>query len=270
MVFSRSVQDENLVSNMSVFVSIASYRDKMLTSTLISLYRNARSPQNVFCGILAQNKDSSELPDISKVSDYAKNIKVVVIPYYEAKGPLWARQLIIEKLYNKENYYLQIDSHMEFTHNWDDLLLSDLTSLPPQSLISCYPISELGKTNLVPHMISKIPYSKDTMIDKYQAKLLEPSDKPRMTAYLAAGFLFHKANLLNIYPKNKIPYLFQGEEMLLLRAYLKNGVQFYAPTRNVCSHYYIRNNEPKIWFDLPDWEAKERHALESLKMLLFC
>lgn len=243
----------------------------MLTSTLFSLYSKARYPKRIYCGILMQNKDKSEQYNLNSVSTYNQNIRSLVIPHYEAKGPLFARQMIIEHLYQNEEYYLQIDSHMEFSENWDELIMKDLNSLSQLSVISCYPISisMLGKTNLVPHMVEKESYFKDSVIDKYKATLLEPALSPRATPYLAAGFLFHRGTLLAVYPKDKIPYLFQGEEMLLLNSYKRAGAKVFAPTCNICAHNYIRNNEPKVWFDLPNWEVKERQALEQLKKLLF-
>ena len=41
----------------TIFISVASYRDPVCSTTLDSIYDNAAKPENVFVGICQQNKD---------------------------------------------------------------------------------------------------------------------------------------------------------------------------------------------------------------------
>ena len=42
----------------TIFISIASYRDRLCSQTLENLYKNAKFPQRIYVGICEQNKDS--------------------------------------------------------------------------------------------------------------------------------------------------------------------------------------------------------------------
>ena len=107
----------------NIFVSIASYRDDVCISTINSLYENAKYPDKVFVGICQQNYEDIDMDCLNndKLTFDKKlknNIRIIRIPYYDAKGPVYARYLcssLIDK--NKEKYYLQIDSHSIFIKN---------------------------------------------------------------------------------------------------------------------------------------------------------
>ena len=109
-----------------IFVSIASYRDDVSINTINSIYENANEPDNIFLGICPQiNKDidddSINNIKLSKLiidEKLKKNIRIIRIPYYDAKGPVYARYLCASLL-DDEMYYMQIDSHTTFIKNWD-------------------------------------------------------------------------------------------------------------------------------------------------------
>jgi len=249
---------------MSIFISIASYRDNHITNTIKSIYSNASEPERIFCGVFLQIEDED-------IKETFENVRVLKTHYKNAKGPLWARQTILKKLYNGEDYYLQIDSHTIFKKNWDTTILNDLkyTYFPQMSIISFYPPSFNNIClTLIPHMCSKTAYERFPDIDKYEAIYKKSNGIPQKIPYLAAGFLFGHKNILQFYPNEEIEYLFQGEEMLLVERMAKGGVEFYAPTNNLCGHLYYRNNEPKIWFDIEKWDEKEFNAITQLLSIL--
>ena len=99
-----------------IFISIASYRDPELINTLINLINCANEPDNLVIVVLEQNSDT----DIS-IEGIFSQVKLLKMNYKFAKGPYYARY-IIQKEYNEEEYYLQIDSHMRFEMNWDTTL----------------------------------------------------------------------------------------------------------------------------------------------------
>ena len=62
-----------------------------------------------------------------------------------SKGTCWARERV-QKFFNNEDYYLQIDSHMQFEKGWDKYMISYISKIkneghehhqPP--IITCYP-----------------------------------------------------------------------------------------------------------------------------------
>ena len=105
------------IKKNAIFVSIASYRDDVCNSTLTSLFNMAKFPENVFVGICQQN-NSDEDDDCLLSFENNSNVRIIRIPYYEARGPTYARYLC-STLWNGEEYFLQIDSHSKFVKDWD-------------------------------------------------------------------------------------------------------------------------------------------------------
>jgi hypothetical protein len=58
---------------MSIFISIAGYRDTELPKTIKSLYDNADKPEELYFGIVSQDLKNKH-PDVSWLGDQAKNI----------------------------------------------------------------------------------------------------------------------------------------------------------------------------------------------------
>ena len=64
----------------TIFVSISSYRDDVCHDTLLSIYKNAQKPENVYVGICQQNKEGDK-DCIGDIDDkYKPNIRITRIP----------------------------------------------------------------------------------------------------------------------------------------------------------------------------------------------
>jgi len=117
-------------NDLTIYVSIASYRDTELPHTLYSLFTTAMCPHRIHVGVVWQGdlpQDSDTLPlhptePSSILEAYKSNIRVMQIPSGEARGPCWARHLT-QSLWRGEDMWLQIDSHMRFRGNWDSYLI---------------------------------------------------------------------------------------------------------------------------------------------------
>ena len=132
---------------LTIFVSIASYRDQLCPMTIITLYEMAQNPENVFVGLCQQNdkKDTEcAFPEGHPLFSIAKkNVRRVNIPHTQAKGPTWAR-FICASLYKNEDFFMMIDSHSLFSQDWDIQLISMFESLQKNTnhskmIISHYP-----------------------------------------------------------------------------------------------------------------------------------
>jgi hypothetical protein len=256
---------------MSIFVSIASYRDKLISQTIESLFSNSRKPHNIYVGIFLQIKDKSEDIDETIYRKYYKNLRVLKTDYRNAKGPLYARQLIIYNFYKNENYFLQIDSHTIFRKNWDIKMINELSLIGgDKGILTGYPVpfDKFETEKLVPHMTEATTYANIKEIKSFKAILLKPGIIPKETPYCGAGFIFGKGIMVKYYPMIEIPNLFQGEELLVCLALKHAGFKFYAPTENLLAHLYYRHEEPKIWSDKKDWSNKEKVALAQLVQII--
>jgi hypothetical protein len=112
---------------MKIFVQIASYRDPQLVPTIENMLENAKKPKNLVIGIARQYSESDGFDNLDKYRE-DKRFRILDIPYQEAKGVCWARHLV-QQLYDGETYTLQIDSHMRFVKDWDDILIKMIKGL---------------------------------------------------------------------------------------------------------------------------------------------
>ena len=246
----------------TIFVSIASYRDDVVLTTLKSMFENATNPKNIFSGICQQNKPVEDV-DSQLDNENNCNIRTIRIPNYEAKGPTWARYLC-STLWNGEEYFMQIDSHTKFVKNWDtkcikmikDIIASGDSKKP---IISHYPreiadhdiYNEEVDKNQVPRMC-KAFWNTREMLSFMGAEVNDTKGKAYMTPYIAGGMMFSHSDFLHEVPYDpNLPYLFVGEEILhSIRAYT-NGWDIFTPTENIVFHEYTRASKPKIWTDNP-------------------
>jgi hypothetical protein len=124
-----------------IFVSIASYRDPQLRTTVSSLISMCSNPQRltvVICEqVLSPDDDSFALRDNEDFSSppleleleggagLGLEVTVLRMPSAQARGPTWARHLI-QQQWRGEQFYLQVDSHTRFVRHWDVKLEADL------------------------------------------------------------------------------------------------------------------------------------------------
>ena len=118
--------------NSTIFVSIASYRDPEINTTLEELYKYASHPDLIYTVVHFQESeeflahDPSEYLPPNLASN--KNIKLIPGRYEDAAGAGASRSLIQQE-YNGEDYYLQLDSHHRFSQGWDYNLITKLEGL---------------------------------------------------------------------------------------------------------------------------------------------
>lgn len=121
----------------TIFVSLASYRDSECSLTLDNLFSMAKFPHNIFVGICQQN-DSNDPECINDKYLNNPNIRIIRLPHTAAKGPTYAR-FLCSTLWDREEYFFQIDSHLLFVKNWDTLAI-DMIKRIKQSDLSQKPI----------------------------------------------------------------------------------------------------------------------------------
>src|SRR5215218_1831740 len=122
---------------MRIFISIASYCDPVLPFTLQRAVATARDPWRLHFGVVDQSPPGQrriEPPAGARLSQVRLDIA-------DARGPCWARAIAMS-LYDGEEWFLQLDSHMDFDPGWDEALIAQACALgaPARDLvISSYP-----------------------------------------------------------------------------------------------------------------------------------
>ena len=108
---------------MSIFVSVAAYRDLDLLATLRDCVRQARHPADLHFGVIWQHEDGETPPRREDVAP--ARLTLIDVPWRDSLGACWARAEAM-KLWDGETFFLQIDSHHRFTADWDVKLLRQL------------------------------------------------------------------------------------------------------------------------------------------------
>jgi len=262
-----------------IFVSIASYRDTKCSTTLQSLYDQAKYPDNVFVGICQQNdrNDKDCVKGATTVEKYKNNIRIIRLDHFEAKGPTWARYLC-STLYNGEEFFLQIDSHSLFSKDWDVKCIEMIKILKQNGIkkpvLSHYPKSyeehskhDSQSDSYVTRICKAFFNNRDMLsFEGAQVKHLKQNQLVE-TPFLAAGMIFCEGYFLKELPFDPhLPYLFVGEEIVHSARFWTHGWNIFSPNKNIVYHYYTRKDDDKIWTDNPYYS--DIHAFNKAKLLM--
>ena len=163
------VWDQDYLSRMprrrddnSIFLSVAAYRDENCINTLNWAYEKAKDPSNLFVGLVQQNchqncigaeTDEGEFEQVGPDEDcyeafckgymnaYCSNIRTLEVDEPESLGPYAARYMA-SKLWDGEQWFMQIDAHMTFAQDWDARCVS-------QPNVTLYPCQNVHDTHVI-------------------------------------------------------------------------------------------------------------------------
>jgi [Skp1-protein]-hydroxyproline N-acetylglucosaminyltransferase len=248
-----------------IFVSLASYRDPECSNTLVDLFLKANDPSRIYVGVCQQN--APEDPDciVDSLRPFEHQIRIVRLSHFDAKGPMYARALIEQTLYQGELFYMQIDSHMLFVKGWDDICIKQLAQCPSEKpLLTTYPndFDRLTRKHVIlpdgsKHPIGTIPPTFIRFRDFHKRLKFSEQEKqnfdivpqtPQPSLFWAAGFCFSLGELIQEVPYDpNCPFLFVGEEMGTAIRYFTHGWDFYAPGVNIVYHLLKRTYRKTFW-----------------------
>lgn len=260
-----------------IFVSIASYRDLDCSKTLQSLFSNASHPLNIFVGICQQNAESDPDCLLNIEPQYLANVRISRIPDIHAKGPTYARY-ICSSLWNNEQYYFQIDSHLLFVKGWDKKLISMINRLKQDGVlkpvISHYPrhitdyhnYDSQSSNRFNVSTICKSAFNDDSIIFFNDSQLINTNGELHENAYMAAGLFFCESSFLTDVPFDPdLDYLFFGEEILLTVRFWTNGWRIFTPSENIAFHDYHREKRPTFW---ANQRYSNKKALDKVREII--
>ena len=256
-----------------IFISIISYRDPLLMSTVMSAYNNARYKQQLVFGIVDQAYPGEFFTP--KALSYDGQIRYLRVDPEYARGACWARNSA-QTMWNGEDYFMQIDSHTLFDADWDEILINayqDLKQYHEKPVITAYPHSfsavddninnlKKYKYNGLLTLVVDAPgtFKRDSYVSTH-ARVLGRRD-PVHGFLLSANCLFAQGTVCEEVPYD--PYLyFSGEEhSLALRLWTHGYNIFHVPQIPVYHHYgrsytFIENNRAQKWYNY-DKNSKTR------------
>jgi hypothetical protein len=169
----------------SIFISLAAFREHLLTQTLKSAFDQAQNPDKLFIGAVVQNcfgndgrqcrtglqvvgknakgkdqvKQFDAPPDENGIEEFCNDreykkycemghVRAIYMHDTDALGPAIARYFA-SKLWGGETYFMQMDSHLEFAPQWDSKYVAEVKAAKsfPKSILSSYPpgFTDFGK-----------------------------------------------------------------------------------------------------------------------------
>jgi hypothetical protein len=246
-----------------IFVQIASYRDPELPWTIHDLFEKAEHPECVFVGVCLQ-----VVPEVDQACEpmatRPEQVRCVRYPALESQGTCWARS-VAQKLWEGEEFTLQIDSHTRFVPGWDSKLLATLAACPSEkAVLSSYPapyyppdLREEGCFYLL------VPTEFDEWgileLGSIKVPLGRAPSEPVLGALCGGCFLFGPAQILSDVPSDPNVY-FVGEEISLAVRHWTHGWDIYHPNTNLLYHCWYRDYRRTHWDDVESWIDLDRRS----------
>jgi hypothetical protein len=240
---------------MTIFVSIASYKDPILWNTVSDCINNAEFPDKIKFGIVDQS-------DIEFDIDSHPNKKQITYFHFNPKysrGPCWARS-IANSFYTNEDFVLQIDAHTIFDKNWDTILIQTLNKCrtkSPKSLISSYPPAfkivdgEFIK-NIKENVVVVFKPNNNAVINEkdpgfgfigYEIN----SNEPILGYHVAGGLIFAPGDFLLEVPYDPNVYFLGEEQNIAIRAWTSGWDLYQIPNIPIYHLYYSSSLRPLHW-----------------------
>ena len=267
----------------SIFIQVPAYRDFELPHTIQDAIDKSSKNNNIVFGVHNCKKESD---DIS-----LKDIKLdehVEIRYLESTAPdgigVLASRYIANELYSGEDFYLQIDSHMRFQDNWDDLAIEDYRWYQAlgiaNPLITMYPPNykyledgTIEKDTMLIDDPTKISFKEhplafsEGLIPSQTATTSPPGC--HYTPSTSGGMMFTSGAYALIKPNRKIA--FWGEELLAAARAFTHGFDLVTARNPLVWHLY-HSGQPlhlarrhHTWEDYPElWKSLDRKSREEV------
>ena len=272
---------------MRLFVSIASYCDPLLARTLRCAVATAADARRLHFGVVDQSP--ADAPPVPHPGGGCR-LSQVRVAIEAARGPCWARAIAMS-LQAGEEWFLQLDAHMDFDAGWDERLVAAARALgaPARPLvISSYPPAfrlvqgEVLRETLTHGVLAQVvkpgaAFEAGHPVLPFEAHPVE-TDAPLPAFHLGAGCLFAAGAIVQQFPYDPWLY-FQGEEQALaLRLYTHGWDLFHIPDLPIHHHYHHEGTSaparPLHWDATQDaarevpWWTREQRSRERLALLV--
>jgi hypothetical protein len=239
-----------------IFVQIASYRDPELLPTINDCLDKAKYPNRLTFGICWQHAEEDTWDSLEDFKNDDR-FTIMDVPWNESKGLCWARHHI-QKMWNGEDYTLQIDSHHRFKESWDVELINMLEDLQndgySKPILSSYagmynPYTK-EKINKDPYRMVAKNFTSGGTILFYPESIpnWESLTKPIPARFVSGHFFFTLGIHCGEYKYDPNLYFAGDEISLSIRSYTL-GYDLFHPHKTLIWHEYTREGRTKHWDD---------------------
>ena len=256
----------------SVFVSIANYRDPEIGHTIQSIIENTTDSVDLKICVLSQCLPE-ERPDLpSPPSGRKIEILQKFVEPKNSRGACWARAEI-QREYRNEDYYLQLDSHIQLTHGWNDIILKNYiqAAVKRPAIITAYlPPYQFADGERI--ITRKVPLHFKVIqrgwLPNGMGTVGFPHPKPCKAYFFSGHFSFSHGRFIEDVPYDP-ELFFMGEEIsMALRSYCY-GYDLFTPTHFVGAHLYrhhAKGSTPRPLYWHPADDAGRPKSAEELDL----
>ena len=259
-----------------IFISIASYRDSELIPTIEDCIAKAKNPRNLVFGISRQYHPDDKFDDLSKYKK-RKSFKIIETLWSKSVGVCNARHHI-QKLYDDEEYYFQLDSHHRFAQDWDFKIKKCFNDLKKEghkkpilsSYLPSYDPDIKGEAKLDDvwrTYIDRFMPEGPVFIFPESINEWKKTSKPEFARFISGHFIFSDGHFVEEVPYDPDLYFHGEETSLAVRAYTHGYDLFHLPKPWVW-HHYTRSNGKRHWDDSSKWAELNKKSFIKYKKLL--
>jgi len=263
------------MSKPSIFVAIPAYRDAELAMTVDRLIAKADHPRRLSFGICQQDVES----DWENFKRHKDIIDIRLDNYLpeQSNGSGWALGKS-HALYRGEDYFLQIDAHIELKESWDTILLDQYQQFQNvqsglavmASYPAAYTLNEQNDRVFQPYgYISKtrLHYEGNNLFPTGNAVYMGDTSRPVKARYLNGGFMFGHGSFSNqvVYDPDLI---YWGVEIVTTVRLWTHGFNLYHPNVEICWHHYgdrlnPRKGRPHVWNEEDDSKREVNYHVRN-------
>lgn len=251
----------------SIFINIPSYKDPETWLTVDNFITQAKHPDRVYFGVTYQVDNVEE--EIKYYNEKKKDPKYknVTFDIVEAGSIIGCQpgRKNSHKMYDDQDYYLNMDSHMRSVKDWDVNIINDFgkteASMGPGVYTGYVNLYELNddltyQENDYPD-VPVYYMSNDNILSFKQSGIVQLSPTYRnyqresFSPYISGHFFFTRGMYIK-----KIGFVdqivFTEEEIFMALRFFTAGYNIYIPKANYVFHRYGRNGRKLIWEDFPE------------------
>jgi len=263
-----------MYESSTIFIQIASYRDKELRPTIEDLLKTCRFPNALHICICHQHHPKDRWDHLDEYQDDPR-FTIIDIDSRKAKGACWARNRIQQE-YKGEDFTFQLDSHHRFADNWDVELkkmyaqckLNGSKKPLITSYIPAYDADTNEPIDNEPWTLNFNYFGPEGPLHTLPATLpgWESMGGPARARFFSAHFAFADGAFSKDVQHDPEMY-FHGEEISLAARAFTHGYDLYHPHKVIAWHHYGREGNPKHWDDAKKWGEANQHSYSRVRKL---
>jgi hypothetical protein len=260
------------MSEPSIFISIAAYREFELVKTVRDAMARAGYPDRLQFCICWQRAPEESLDGL----EHDPRIEIIDVPHMESQGVCWARNLI-QRQYRGQTYAMQIDGHHRFAQDWDVRMIQMLEGLKRRPGV----IKPVLTGYLPSYEPNRDPAGRNSRIWLYGFDRFEPSGvvfmrpytpamaltEPVVSRFWSAHFSFSDGCFHEEVMVDPHGYFHAEEIGTGVRAWT-SGYDFFTPHETLAWHEYSRKGRVCHWDDHSDWGTRNARAIARYRALL--